>query len=297
VLAGISRHLITLDDADRACDLVCRMLPEALDADWGSCWLVDGDGTLRQSARWRRDEQAWRSLPPLDHELARESIVAWCSAHARAATIGRTEIDPRESDRSRTLRHRMNVGSVACAPLFRQGRCIGVMVVARTHDRRDFGDAAAGVLAAVTDQLSMALDRVALSLKLHHQAHHDSLTGLPNRRSLEQALEHALATADGSSDRFAVLFLDLDGFKHVNDTLGHAMGARLLVRVAERFGRCLREGDLLARLGGDEFAVIVRERQPDEARAVAASSLSGCRPCAMPGCGSPSTTSAPATRH
>ncbi len=90
-----------------------------------------------------------------------------------------------------------------------------------------------------------------------HNAHHDILTGLPNRRLFLDRLEQEVKHAHRSSLPLAVLFMDLDGFKEVNDSLGHEAGDRLLSDVAERLTDCVREDDTVARLGGDEFAVIL----------------------------------------
>ncbi len=89
-------------------------------------------------------------------------------------------------------------------------------------------------------------------------AHHDALTGLPNRLHLGIALEQALANARREGIELALLFIDLDRFKQINDTLGHNVGDQLLIEVAERLKACLRENDLVARLGGDEFVVLAQ---------------------------------------
>jgi diguanylate cyclase (GGDEF)-like protein/PAS domain S-box-containing protein len=92
----------------------------------------------------------------------------------------------------------------------------------------------------------------AFQAQLHHEATHDALTGLPNRRRMQDALESSLR-----EDAVAVLFLDLDGFKPVNDVYGHEAGDELLRQVAARFSSCIRQGDVLARVGGDEFVVLL----------------------------------------
>ncbi len=100
-------------------------------------------------------------------------------------------------------------------------------------------------------------ERKALEQRLAHQAFHDALTGLPNRALFHDRLGHALARGARARALVGVLLLDLDGFKHINDSLGHDAGDRLLVAFAQRLPGCLRAGDTLARLGGDEFVILL----------------------------------------
>jgi diguanylate cyclase (GGDEF)-like protein/PAS domain S-box-containing protein len=100
-------------------------------------------------------------------------------------------------------------------------------------------------------------ERRELEGQLLHQAFHDSLTGLANRALFNDRVAHALKRRRHGAERIGVLFLDLNGFKEVNDSLGHASGDALLVLVAQRLWTCVRRGDTVARLGGDEFAVLV----------------------------------------
>lgn len=94
--------------------------------------------------------------------------------------------------------------------------------------------------------------------ELTQAALHDPLTRLPNRLLLQRRIVQALAEAEQGGSRFAVMFMDLDGFKQVNDAYGHQAGDALLVAVAERTRQLLRPNDMLARLGGDEFVLVVR---------------------------------------
>ena len=102
-----------------------------------------------------------------------------------------------------------------------------------------------------------ATERVRLTEELAHRAAHDELTGLPNRRVLESALSDGLARAMRDDTRVGVCFIDLDGFKGVNDTLGHGVGDQLLIDAATCITASVREGDVAARVGGDEFVVLL----------------------------------------
>ena len=104
--------------------------------------------------------------------------------------------------------------------------------------------------------------------QLQHLAHYDALTGLPNRTLFSDRLQQALATAKRSDAHMALLLLDLDKFKPVNDTLGHAVGDLLLIEVGKRLQACVRESDTVSRLGGDEFVVLLPtlEAEPDAMR-------------------------------
>ena len=102
-------------------------------------------------------------------------------------------------------------------------------------------------------------ERKALEEQLQHQAFHDPLTDLPNRLLFMDRLEHALARIDRREESIAVLFLDLDNFKLINDSFGHAVGDRLLLQVARRLKSCLRPQDTVARFGGDEFTILLED--------------------------------------
>jgi diguanylate cyclase (GGDEF)-like protein/PAS domain S-box-containing protein len=118
----------------------------------------------------------------------------------------------------------------------------------------------AGALGMFTD----ITERQIAQEKIHYQAMHDLLTGLPNRTLFNERLSMSLSKARNSQSLLAVMFLDLDRFKTINDTLGHAVGDRLLQNVAQRLSSCLRQEDTVARWGGDEFTLLVSETSSTE---------------------------------
>jgi diguanylate cyclase (GGDEF)-like protein/PAS domain S-box-containing protein len=114
-----------------------------------------------------------------------------------------------------------------------------------------------GLLDVASRLAAVAIEQRDLTDRLAHQAHHDALTGLPNRALFEDRLAMAVAHAHRQDRQLAVLFLDLDQFKIINDSLGHGLGDRLLQAVAERLQAAVREGDTVARQGGDEFILLL----------------------------------------
>ena len=112
-------------------------------------------------------------------------------------------------------------------------------------------------------------DRHAAQARIHHLAHHDALTGLPNRMSFMERLGRQIERARAANRTLALLFVDLDHFKRVNDSLGHLVGDQLLQTVAARISASLRAGDVVARFGGDEFIVLLDEASRDDVAEVA----------------------------
>jgi diguanylate cyclase (GGDEF)-like protein/PAS domain S-box-containing protein len=175
------------------------------------------------------------------------------SARTRAAALSRTQ-SIHSSSTSVLVRRDGSVIPIesSVAPIHnREGHAVGTVIV--------FRDVSAARTAALT---------------IAHAAQHDVLTGLPNRLLLNDRIDQAIILARASAMQMAVLFLDLDGFKYINDSLGHSIGDKLLQSIAVRLVNCVRNTDTVSRQGGDEFVVLLSEvKQPHAAAAIAAKIL------------------------
>ena len=140
---------------------------------------------------------------------------------------------------------------IICAD--RQFGMIGVF----SDDGRPFGPEDHVFLRSITNILATAIERQAAQKRLTYLAQYDALTDLPNRRHLATFLNAVIKDAAATGGRAGVMFIDLDHFKKVNDSLGHDVGDQLLVLATQRLRECVLEGDLVARLGGDEFALVL----------------------------------------
>ncbi|MBS7663420.1 diguanylate cyclase [Pseudomonas lalucatii] len=155
-------------------------------------------------------------------------------------------------------------------PLNSRKGTIGALIV-QSHDQAlHYGERDKELLQYVSTQVAAAVEHQQMLGRLQFMAQYDQLTRLPNRTLLHDRVQLALARAHRDRAQLALLFLDLDGFKQVNDSCGHAIGDRLLQRVAERLQHCVRETDTIARLGGDEFVVLLEDiHSPEQVATVA----------------------------
>jgi diguanylate cyclase (GGDEF)-like protein len=253
--------------------LLARIVGAAFHAEIAGVYLVDADGRIRYAA-------GVGCAPELTAALRRNLVgkmvnsPVWRSA---AATAGPVLIDDAAAIvvRPGGFVQTMGLRSFIAMPLISGGRAVGMVMCGdvgktRRWDRQD-RDLAAQIAvegALIVDSARLRQAEQAHVAELTRQAFHDSLTGLPNRSHLLEKAEQAVDIAAATGARMALLLLDLDGFKRVNDTAGHHVGDALLHSVGERLLGTVRDGDLVARLGGDEFAVLLTHN-PDERDAAA----------------------------
>ena len=146
-------------------------------------------------------------------------------------------------------------------PLNSQNGTIGALIVKSARDDERYTEQDKELLQYVCAQISVAIERQQMHARLQRMAQYDQLTQVPNRELLRERFKAALANARVTSGRMALLYIDLDRFKQVNDTYGHGVGDMLLQAVASRLQGCVRDSDTVARIGGDEFVVLLHSIQ------------------------------------
>ena len=154
----------------------------------------------------------------------------------------------------RTINDLFNVGNIYVMGFTRKGALLGNVVILLRKGSKLKNQK---VMETLINQASVALQRRKAEEMIYHQAQHDGLTGLPNRILLNERLEQAVSDASKNKHTLAVIFLDLDRFKHINDTLGHHAGDQLLQAVSIRLKACVKKFDTVARMGGDEFVILL----------------------------------------
>jgi diguanylate cyclase (GGDEF)-like protein len=231
---------------------IAEAVLRVLDCDRSLVFLVDPDGEVRISAAAGFSERV--ELQLRDRALPRSIVTALgtdlkyhdeteVAAFCAAYDLPTDEIP---------------VAS-ASAPIIANGDLMGGLVVSVVERaaRLKENDGLNDTLRGIAGQGAMALDNARLITRIRHQALHDGLTGLANRTLMIERLEQALARAAREGHAVAAMFIDLDGFKEINDTLGHAAGDRLLRELGARFAKVLRSGDSVGRIGGDEFVAVL----------------------------------------
>jgi len=159
-------------------------------------------------------------------------------------------------------------GSFITIPLMMGKTVVGVMNLARWHTGT-FSLAEQRLLTLLADQAAIAIINARLHEAVSHQALSDTLTGLPNRRALDRYIDHHVSSANRNGRPFAILMMDLDGFKSVNDTWGHTVGDRVLHELSAFLETVSRKSDFLARYGGDELCMLLPETSEEAAVQVA----------------------------
>jgi diguanylate cyclase (GGDEF)-like protein/PAS domain S-box-containing protein len=261
-VARLSSHALQLGEPDTLMEEAVSLMAQLDGVESACIWEVGRDGRRLQmlaEANVQATESDRRA------SAARDS-------HAGAALESGLHVivDDWESERRFSMPPALRVagvGSSLAVPIDGKEEPFGVLDIHALETNR-FTPQDVHFVQASANVLADAVERHAADLALRHRVLHDSLTGLPNRTSFVESLKLALQRGAVSGSPVGILFLDLDSFKLINDSIGHHAGDELLRAVASRLGSDLRPGDIVARFGGDEFGILV-DHLADEDEAVA----------------------------
>jgi diguanylate cyclase (GGDEF)-like protein len=183
-----------------------------------------------------------------------EGITGWAARHREAVLTNQAHLDPRVRTVPGTP---LDPEALICVPLIARGRIKGALNIYREGEGVGFSETEFEVAKRFGDAAALALDNAESRARLEHQARTDSLTGLFNHSVFYERLLQSLQESSRTHEPIAVLMLDIDDFKHVNDVHGHAVGDELLRFLAEALRAIVRPEDVICRLGGEEFAVVM----------------------------------------
>ena len=246
-------------------EALARVTKDAIGAEQATLLMSDEHDRIRHVKTAGADGELERTLRSHVAGLPASEFRLW-----RIAAREQRPIFVEDANASRLLPaelvEALGLKSYVAFPLLAEERALGIVVCSHTSAPRQWTNQERQLVAQVALEGSLVVENAALRAtqqermdQLAHQAFHDSLTKLPNRALFGDRLGLALARTNRRRNAVAVLFLDLDDFKPINDRFGHDAGDRLLIAVAERISACVRPEDTVARLGGDEFTVLLED--------------------------------------
>ena len=244
---------------EKLMETITATVCEVSSADWCSLYKVNFEEELVELSIMSKNSP----LKLLSYEELQQGLPGQAIQERKLQTLTNEQrnnfdsVAPEHSDA-------IGIGATIIVPLIYQEHFLGLLSVINHNSKDDFSSEDSYLLESIAGQIALVLSQYELNDKIEYQAYHDVLTALPNRFLYEDRITQAIATSSRNESIFATMFIDLDGFKNVNDTLGHDVGDNLLQQVAARFVARTRKQDTLARMGGDEFALIISDLRTKE---------------------------------
>jgi diguanylate cyclase (GGDEF)-like protein len=256
-LLDLAHALAEVSSAPDVAQKLAEAMPAVVNAQAGLVFLWDREAeALAMHGRHGWPDHVHDRIGALVLRPSDNAAVEAFVTNPEPALIRMAAVDPA----LRAIAESLEVETLACVPIEHHGELLGLAVAGFPDGTSPRAEAhVLGRMAGVADQAATALRNALLLERVRGQALHDTLTGLANRALFEELVTASLARSSRDGKGPALLFVDLDRFKRINDSLGHDHGDRLLCEVATRLSDALRAGDALARLGGDEFGVMLHD--------------------------------------
>src|SRR5438874_1875048 len=251
-LADIFHDVLSEQSLDALLERIADTLAELVPYDTLSIYQADEAQTVLIPVL-ARDQ--WAAKIMNSRSLFGEGITGWSAQHREPVRTNHAHLDPRKKVVPGTPDDEPE--ALITVPLIARGLVKGVLNIYRLGEEAAWSDEEFELAKRFADAAALALDNAQIRARLEHQAQTDSLTGLYNHRHFHDRLRAELTRASRTHDAVAVVMLDIDDFKRVNDVHGHGAGDQVLVELAELLRTTLRVSDVVCRLGGEEFGVIM----------------------------------------
>jgi len=261
---AVTRVLAEAETLAEAIPKIIQTICEAMSWQCGACWQWDEEtGLLRCTECWGVAVPEIREFVTENRSRTMEPKTASGQGLVRriyktGQPVWITDISQYKGLQRASLLIKAGLHGAFGFPLRHGKEVLGAMEFFHS-DVREPDDMLIQITRSISDQIAQFVVRQKAEERVRRLAHYDELTGLPNRTMFNERVSHALTRALRTARTLAILFIDLDRFKNINDTLGHEAGDRVLKEVADRLRGCLRESDTVGRLGGDEFVVLIEE--------------------------------------
>jgi len=248
-MARIDRMILSTLDMDHIVEIILIRMIHAVSCDSISLYIAS-ESNPRVGDIYFRKEKLSTKIDNIETEISKEDYLLLSYNRSSMIIKQNTPIP----SYIKSIK-----GSMVCfllLPIFLENKLSAIIMLgyleSQKHSKDDVKQSR-----DLADRVAVALSNAAWEDKLYHQAHYDNLTNLPNRLLFQDRLQHALQRANRNKSRVALMFLDLDHFKTLNDSFGHSAGDVFLKEISNRITNCLRSVDTVSRLGGDEFTIII----------------------------------------
>lgn len=259
----ISSHVIQVNNENMKDKMneVLALLCEYVQADRAHIYFRESEDIAENSAyySWCNEDSKLERNILQDISIVRFPWLKKQINEKGAVLIANVNKLPNEAEKEKIFLLNQKVQSMMIVPLISQEEKIGFLRIDYVANRKTFDDAFTKILITIGNILGEAHIKTCSEKKMEQMAYYDQLTNIPNRQMFSKCINQVIENSNQNGELFGIIFLDLDSFKIVNDTLGHHYGDKILIMIADRLAKCIRKTDTVCRFGGDEFLIMLND--------------------------------------